>query len=441
MYEFHPYFTNDGSVGLYNTEFDDIYHSACGALTEAYEKFVYPIDFEKLLKKDSIKILDICYGIGYNSKSFLNYLFFENQSRKFFSKNNITTITHIEAIDTNNIVHKRAKEFIKNITQLATYNWSIYTNNISNEEKPKIYIKAIDTDKNLSFLSPFIKTGQKNFKNDELNFKYNKIDKFLNTHKSNNRPKINKLVNYLILEKILQNNPEIFENKDVISILESKEFDKYFDPKIRGIFNSYKNRMTCSSSSSHKLAFLHNIYYKYITRCYKNALKAYNLEGFNFELKNDDARIIIQEDNQTYNLIFLDAFTPTKCPCLWTYDFFNVLYNHLEPDGIILTYSTSTAVKSAMIEANFYVGYIYNEREQRITGTIASKSRDMIKLPLSEYDLGLIKTSAGIFYRDESLAAQNEAIIEQRKFEQKNSSRISRSHYEKIYKEGKCSTI
>lgn len=140
-------------------------------------------------------------------------------------------------------------------------------------------------------------------------------------------------------------------------------------------------------------------------------------------------------------MIFLDAFTPTKCPCLWTFDFFNVLYNHLEPDGIILTYSTSTAVKSAMIEANFYVGYIYNEREQRITGTVASKCKELIKLPLSEYDLGLIKTSAGIFYRDETLAAQNEAIIEQRNFEQKNSSRISRSHYEKIYKEGKCSTI
>ncbi len=57
MYEFHPYFTNDGSVGLYNTEFDDIYHSACGALTEAYEKFIYPIDFEKLLEKESVKIL------------------------------------------------------------------------------------------------------------------------------------------------------------------------------------------------------------------------------------------------------------------------------------------------------------------------------------------------------------------------------------------------
>ena len=75
MYEFHPYFTNDGSVGLYNSDYNDIYHSAKGALTEAYEKFILPVDFDKLMSKPEIKVLDICYGIGYNSKSFLNYVF------------------------------------------------------------------------------------------------------------------------------------------------------------------------------------------------------------------------------------------------------------------------------------------------------------------------------------------------------------------------------
>ena len=92
MYEFHPYFTNDGSVGLFNTDFDDIYHSATGALTEAYEKFIYPVDFDSLLKKKSIKVLDICYGIGYNTKSFLNFLF-ENYFLKNFSEKNSIKIS------------------------------------------------------------------------------------------------------------------------------------------------------------------------------------------------------------------------------------------------------------------------------------------------------------------------------------------------------------
>ena len=88
MYEFHTYFTNDGSVGLYSPEFNDIYHSATGALTEAYEKFILPVDMKNLLKKDSIKVWDICYGIGYNSKSFLNFIF-----EKYFSGSHLFSLS------------------------------------------------------------------------------------------------------------------------------------------------------------------------------------------------------------------------------------------------------------------------------------------------------------------------------------------------------------
>ena len=41
MTDFHPYFTHDGSVPLYTSQFNDIYNSATCALTEAYEKFIY----------------------------------------------------------------------------------------------------------------------------------------------------------------------------------------------------------------------------------------------------------------------------------------------------------------------------------------------------------------------------------------------------------------
>ena len=42
MYELCPYFTNDGSVGLFSKEDDDIYHSTYGALSESWEKFIIP---------------------------------------------------------------------------------------------------------------------------------------------------------------------------------------------------------------------------------------------------------------------------------------------------------------------------------------------------------------------------------------------------------------
>ena len=427
MYEFHPYFTNDGSVGLFNTDFDDIYHSATGALTEAYEKFIYPVDFDSLLKKKSIKVLDICYGIGYNTKSFLNFLF-ENYFLKNFSEKNSIKITSnkydIEAIHTNN--NLAGKEEI-----LSVNNDTIHTNNIIKAESLDIYIRAIDTDKVLSYLSPFVRTGVKNISNQKFNFQYDKINKYLTCSKKILHPKINPLINYLIFEKIQDNCNDFIENGDVFSILNSKDFVQYFDSNIRGYFNLLRNQRYNKSSFDNLSAILHNIYYKYVSKGYKSGLKRYNLQDVEFELKNDDARNVIINDNNLYDLIFLDAFTPSKCPCLWSYDFFKLLFEHLETDGKILTYTTSASVRGAMVEAGFFIGNIYNEREKKFTGTIATKNKSLIKYPLSEFDLGLLKTKAGIFYRDENLTALNEAILARRNEDVKNSTRMSTSKYRK----------
>ena len=76
MVEFEAKFTEDGSVGLYSKEVDDIYHSSFGALSEAYEKFIFPSKLNEFIKSNNkIKVLDICFGIGYNSKAFLNFYF------------------------------------------------------------------------------------------------------------------------------------------------------------------------------------------------------------------------------------------------------------------------------------------------------------------------------------------------------------------------------
>lgn len=67
--------TDDGTIGLYNEEIGDIYHSVTGALKESYEKFIIPSFIPELSTAGKeIKILDICYGIGYNTKAALNYL-------------------------------------------------------------------------------------------------------------------------------------------------------------------------------------------------------------------------------------------------------------------------------------------------------------------------------------------------------------------------------
>ena len=429
MYEFHPYFTNDGSVGLYSTDFNDIYHSATGALTEAYEKFIYPVDFNNLLQKDKIKVLDICYGIGYNSKSFLNFIF-ENYSQKNFPKKYSLTKHYIDKIHTNNI----SQTLFDNFTYKNNIcNEQIYTDNIFD----KISITAIDTDKILSYISPFIKTGVKNFKNVNIDFKYNAIDKFINNKDKISHPKINELINYLIFEKIRENSNDFAQNEELNQLINNPTFSQYFDSNIKGIYKSYRYKPYKSNPRRVYLAILHNIYYRYLSKRYKKRLKRYQLQDINFRLKNDDARKVLLEDYNLYNLIFLDAFTPSKCPCLWSYEFFKLLNEHLEVDGLILTYSTSASIRAAMVEAGFEIGNIYNERLNKFTGTVAAKNKNQIKYPLSEYDLGLLKTKAGIFYRDENLNSLNEAINETRKIEVENSNRISSSHYKKYFNQNR----
>lgn len=64
----------DGTNTLYSKEFDEPYHSTKdGALHESLEKHVKPAF---LLKKDQEKltILDICFGLGYNSFATLYYI-------------------------------------------------------------------------------------------------------------------------------------------------------------------------------------------------------------------------------------------------------------------------------------------------------------------------------------------------------------------------------
>ena len=56
--------TKDNSVTLHNREYDETYHSVTGAMEETFEKFIKPC---KLAEKGKLRILDICFGLGYNA--------------------------------------------------------------------------------------------------------------------------------------------------------------------------------------------------------------------------------------------------------------------------------------------------------------------------------------------------------------------------------------
>ena len=207
---------------------------------------------------------------------------------------------------------------------------------------------------------------------------------------------------------------------------------RFFDkPLIK--YAQFNQNWGYNSSSKHDLStFLHNIYYHHLSKRDKNIKfkTAQSLFKLNFFV--DDARKSILKLNEQYDLIFLDAFTYTKAPQLWSTEFIAELYKRLAPSGVLLTYSNSVLVRNTLLENGFYVGKIYNEKNKKFIGTIASKDKTKIKHPLDNYELGLCATKAGIPYHDPNLSFDNKDILELREYEFRHSSLMSSSKYMKI---------
>jgi tRNA U34 5-methylaminomethyl-2-thiouridine-forming methyltransferase MnmC len=66
-----PQQTADGSFTLFSDEFGEAFHSAQGAKTEALTKFVQATRLAHHAQQAQIKVLDICYGLGYNTAAAL----------------------------------------------------------------------------------------------------------------------------------------------------------------------------------------------------------------------------------------------------------------------------------------------------------------------------------------------------------------------------------
>ena len=65
---FTPQPTADGSFTFFSSQFDEHFHTLYGAKQEAQWKFVEPcLLAKKAQENNSLQLLDICYGLGYNS--------------------------------------------------------------------------------------------------------------------------------------------------------------------------------------------------------------------------------------------------------------------------------------------------------------------------------------------------------------------------------------
>jgi len=101
--------TQDGTQTLYSKEFDECYHSTKdGALKESLNKHIIPAF--KLQNKGSLVVLDICYGLGYNT---------------------LTTIYYYQKHRPNTKLHIIAPEFDKELVEsLKDFNYPKEFNNL-----------------------------------------------------------------------------------------------------------------------------------------------------------------------------------------------------------------------------------------------------------------------------------------------------------------------
>lgn len=469
MRDYEPYYTEDGSIGLYSYGDKDVFHSKFGALTEAWEKFVIPSKPDEILKmQNKINVLDICYGIGYNTKALMTFVIEKNKN-KIYKKNILQKLfdklLNIDTIDDdNNSIKEKC---------LSQYYDTIYTDKkISMQNKkdinhdknnfPIVNIDCLDINEELVKLSPLFKTiktpaeyycyvmpsvfncfkwyyklqdifvnivsvfSPKNKKRItellELKFKNMHIDK---------EYKVNPIVNYILINRISEIYGRDYVNKDLKKILRERWTKRFFSKSLikYAKFNQFwgYNKLSQNILS----AFLHNIYYLHLSKRYKNVNFKAAESLFNVSFYIKDARKSIQQINKQYDCIFLDAFTYTKAPLLWSVEFIAELYKRLKDDGVLLTYSNSAQIRNTLLENKFYVGKIYNEKTKKFIGTIASKDKTKIDFPLNNYEVGLCNTKAGIPYHDPNLAFSAKDIMDLREYEFRHSTLMSSSKYMK----------
>jgi hypothetical protein len=257
-----------------------------------------------------------------------------------------------------------------------------------------------------------------------LDLKYNNDYDLLNSNY-----KIHKYTNYIIINALLEKYKDEYITKELKSKLRKREHRKFFDKsmiKYAKFMQSFKYNLL---QKFNIFAFLHNIYYRYFAIRYKkvNFKAIESLIKLRFYV--NDARKSILTINKQYDVIFLDAFTCSKAPELWSVEFIAELYKRLSPRGVLITYSTSALVRNTLLENNFYLGKIVDNKTNKSIGTIAVKAKNLIEEPLSNYEIGLCNTKAGIPYHDPGLCASRDYILSHREYDFKTSDLPTSTQY------------
>ncbi|MGK7910713.1 MAG: tRNA (5-methylaminomethyl-2-thiouridine)(34)-methyltransferase MnmD [Synechococcus sp.] len=146
-----------------------------------------------------------------------------------------------------------------------------------------------------------------------------------------------------------------------------------------------------------------------------------------------DARQTLQMlPEQWADAVFYDPFAPPSCPYLWTVEMFAQVVRCLKPQGRLATYSCAVAVRSGMVEAGLNIGSTPPVGRPG-PGTVASPNPQKLP-PLSPRETEHLQTRAAIPYRDPTLSASIQDILERRDREQQHSQLEATSIWKKRWK-------
>ena len=209
------------------------------------------------------------------------------------------------------------------------------------------------------------------------------------------------LLNELIKQKSLLNWYALeIDKKPLKYALKNKSFQKLWNPQVKKIFKSL------------------------------NEYDYFEDQLFKCQIFWGDARekINMIPTADKFDLIYLDGFSPQKCPQVWTNEFLCKVTQKLNPQGYLITYSSSAAVRNTLRNLGLEIFNIKPSDNGSIfwsQGTVAIAKFDKNKFKpnfnfekLSVMEEEHLLTKASIPYRDQNLNSSKDDIIKQRLEEQ-----------------------
>ena len=174
-------------------------------------------------------------------------------------------------------------------------------------------------------------------------------------------------------------------------------------------------------------------------------LTSLNLKGL-YKNKMFDCSLVIGDARKeilnipkgiNFDLIFLDGFSPQKCPEIWSYEFLSQLKNKIKYEGYLITYTSAAAVRKSLKNLGFNLFNILptlSNKNHWSDGTLATfdnqQNNPYIK-QLSEMEIEHLNTKASIPYRDPTGEMLSKEILEIRKKEQQFSNLLDTNSWRK----------